>query len=118
MALKEAYKTIKKIGHKERSNKHILHKISRAIVNEALENDLLIVLGKLKGIRKNGKGRRFNRKPNNGFPYSRLSQFIEYKARWLGILVLKIDERNASKLYVINVEAKNLNRTILWLPKL
>ena len=86
LALKKAYKTIKKIGYKERRVVNdILHKISRAIVNEALENDSMIVLGNLKGIRKNNKGRRFNRKLNNGFPYYRLSQFIEYKAKWLGI---------------------------------
>lgn len=50
----------------------ILHKISKAIVDEALENDSMIVLGDLKGIRRNGEGRKFNRKLNNGFPYHRL----------------------------------------------
>jgi putative transposase len=98
LALKKAYRTIKKIGDKERRvTNDILHKISRAIVNEALENNAMIVLGKLKGIRKNGKGRRFNRKLNNGFPYYKLSRFIEYKAEWLGIKVVKISERNTSK---------------------
>jgi IS605 OrfB family transposase len=67
------------------------------IVNEALENGSMIVLGKLKGIRSNGKGRRFNIKLNNGFPYHRLSQFIEYKAKWLGIKVVKVSERNTSR---------------------
>jgi len=57
----------------------------------------VIVLGNLKGIRRNGRGRAFNRKLNNGFPYHRLSQFIEYKARWHGIRVIKISERNTSK---------------------
>ena len=75
----------------------ILHKISRAIVNEASENDSMIVLGNLKGIRRNDKGRRFNRKLNNGFPYHKLSRFIEYKARWLGIKIIRISERNTSK---------------------
>ena len=98
LALKKAYKTIKKIGNKERRvTNDILHKISRAIVREALENDSIIVLGNLNGIRKNGKGRRFNRKLNNGFPYYKLSQFVEYKAGWLGIKVIKISERNTSK---------------------
>ncbi len=41
----------------------------------------MVVLGDLKGIRINGKGRRFDRKLNNGFPYYRLGMFIEYKAR-------------------------------------
>ena len=99
LALKKAYKTIKKIGHKERRVVNdILHKISRAIVNEALENDSMIVFGDLKGIRRKGKVRKFNRKLNNGFPYYKLSKFIEYKARWLGIKVIKVSERNASKL--------------------
>lgn len=97
LALKNAHKAIKKIGHKERRVVNdILHKISRAIVNEALANESTIVLGNLKGIRRKSKSRRFNRKLNNGFPYYRLSQFIEYKARWLGIKVLKISERNTS----------------------
>jgi putative transposase len=99
LALKKAYRTIKKIGHREKRRVNdVLHKISRAIVNEALENSSMIVLGSLKGIRGNGKGRRFNRKLNNGFPYYRLSRFIEYKARWLGIKVVKISERNTSKI--------------------
>jgi len=98
LALKKAYKTIKKIGHKERRVVNdIIHKISKAIVKEALENDSMIVLGNLKGIRRNGKGRKFNRKLNNGFPYYKLSQFIEYKARWHGIRVIKISESNTSK---------------------
>jgi len=95
---KKSYKAIKKIGCKERRIiNDILHKISRTIVSEALENDSMIVLGDLKGIRRNGRGRAFNRKLNNGFPYHRLSQFIEYKARWHGIKVVKISERDTSK---------------------
>jgi putative transposase len=91
LALKKAYKTIKKIGNKERRViNDLLHKISRAIVNEALENDSMIVLGKLKDMRKKDKGRKHNRKLNNGFPYHRLSKFIEYKARWVGIKVIKV----------------------------
>ena len=58
----------------------------------------MIVLGNLKGIRRSGKGRRFKRKLNNGFPYYKLSRFIEYKARWLGIKVIKISEKNTSKI--------------------
>jgi putative transposase len=99
LALKKAYKTIKKIGNKERRVVNdILHKISRAIVNEALNNDSMIVLGNLKGIRKNGKGRKFNRKLNIGFPFYKFSKFIEYKAKWLGIKVIKISEKYTSKI--------------------
>jgi len=98
LALKKAYRALKRLGHKERRVVNdILHKISRAIVDEALENDSMIVLGKLRGIRRNSKGRRFNRKLNNGFPYHRLSHFIEYKAKWLGLKVIKVSERNTSR---------------------
>ncbi|MGC8937331.1 MAG: IS200/IS605 family accessory protein TnpB-related protein, partial [Candidatus Methanomethylicaceae archaeon] len=65
---------MKKVGHKERRiTDDILHKISRAIVNEALESSSIIVLGNLRGIRRKDKGRRLNRKLNNGFPYCKLS---------------------------------------------
>lgn len=117
LALKKAYKTIKKIGHKERRRvNNILHKISRAIVKEALKNDSMIVLGRLKGIRKNNKGKRFNRKLNNGFPYYKLSQFIEYKAKWLGIKVIKVSEKNTSMPWMWGKGASS--RKPLQMPKL
>ncbi|KPV65194.1 MAG: putative transposase [Candidatus Bathyarchaeota archaeon BA1] len=61
---------VKKVGsHERRIVNHELHKISKAIVQEARETNSAIVLGKLKGIRKNGngKGRRFDRKLNSFF---------------------------------------------------
>jgi len=92
------FKAIKKIGNKEkRVVDDLLHKISREIVNRAKRENAVIVLGDLKGIRKQNKGRKFNRKLNS-FPYYRLSQFIEYKAAWEGITVIKINEANTSKL--------------------
>ncbi|MEM3660216.1 MAG: transposase [Thermoproteota archaeon] len=98
LALKKAYGAIKKIGDKEqRMVNDILHKISREIVDEALETDAMIAMGNLKGIRENDKGKRFNRKLN-GFSYYKLGKLIEYKARWLGIKVVKVNERNTSKL--------------------
>ncbi|MEM3467012.1 MAG: transposase [Thermoproteota archaeon] len=98
LALKKAYDAIKKIGDRERRVVNdILHKVSREIVNEALETNAMIAIGNLKGIKERDRGRRFNRKLN-GFPYHRLSEFIEYKARWHGIKVIKVSERNTSKL--------------------
>jgi len=94
---KKALKTIKKIGnHEQRIVNYELHKISKAIVQEALENNSTIVLGELKGIRRNGGGRRFNRKLNS-FPYHKLASFIEYKAQWQGIPVLKVSEAYTSQ---------------------
>jgi transposase, IS605 OrfB family, central region len=75
----------------------LLHKISREIVNRAKEENAVIVLGDLKGIRKQNRGRKFNRKLNT-FPYYRLSKFIEYKASWEGIAVIKVSEANTSRI--------------------
>ncbi|MEM3390545.1 MAG: hypothetical protein QXI42_02765 [Thermoproteota archaeon] len=44
----------------------------KEIVNEALETDAMIAMGYLKGIRKNDRGKRFERKLD-GFPYHKLA---------------------------------------------
>ncbi len=72
---KKLLKEIKRIKHTEkRKVNDVLHKISRAIVNEAGEKNAVIVLGNLKGIRKSakGKGRCFNRIVSN-MPYYKLT---------------------------------------------
>ncbi len=92
-------KAIKKVGnHEKRIVNHELHKISKAIVEEAKRTNSAIVLGKLNGVRKNGngKGRRFNRKLNS-FPYHKLSSYIKYKAEWLGIPVMMVSEAYTSQ---------------------
>ena len=62
------FKAIKKIGKKERRVvDDLLHKISREMVKRAKEENAAIVLGNLKGIRKQNKGRKFSRKLNT-FP--------------------------------------------------
>jgi len=95
---KNAYGAIKKIGnHERRTVDSILHTISKRIVEEADRNNSMIVLGDLKGIRSNHKGRPFNRRLNS-FPFYRLVQFITYKASWLGIPVIKIKEAYTSQL--------------------
>jgi putative transposase len=49
LGLKKAIDTIKKIGdHEKRITNNIIHKITREIVNQAIETDSLIVLGKLR----------------------------------------------------------------------
>ncbi|HXX96105.1 MAG TPA: IS200/IS605 family accessory protein TnpB-related protein [Candidatus Bathyarchaeia archaeon] len=62
---------------------HELHKISKAIVEEATRTNAVIVLGKFKGIRKSIKGSRRMRRLINNFPYYRLVQYIKYKAAWM-----------------------------------
>jgi len=95
---KKLLKKIKEIGQKEkRKVNDCLHKISNAIVKQAIVNNSIIVLGNLKGIRKSakGKGKRFNRIVNN-MPYYKLTKMIEYKANWNGISVMKVSEAYTS----------------------
>jgi len=90
-------KVIKRIGHKEkRIVNNYLHKISKSIVELATGTNSSIVLGDLKGIRRNRKGKRLNRILSN-WAYYKLTKYIEYKANWLGIKVMKIKENGTSK---------------------
>jgi putative transposase len=94
---KKAYGAVKKIGNRERKVvDSILHTISRRIVDEADKKNSTIVLGDLKGIRANRGDRSFNRRLNS-FPFYRLAKFIEYKASWLGIPVIKVNEAHTSQ---------------------
>lgn len=89
-------KKIKQIGRTEnRKVNDILHKISRQIVNDAVNSNSVIILGELKGIRKSAKGRRMNRIISS-MPYYKLTKYIEYKANWEGVRIVKIDERGTS----------------------
>ena len=103
LGLKKAIDTIKKIGdHEKRIANDIIHKITREIVNRAIETDSLIVLGKLKGLRNQEKkkgirrGRKFNRKLS-GFPYFKFTEYLTYKAALAGIKVIKIFENWTSQ---------------------
>ena len=97
---KKLLKKIKQIGHKEKRivDDH-LHKISQELVRLAHQHNALIVLGDLKEIRSSakGKGKRFSRIVSN-MPYYKLTKYIEYKANWLGIKVVKIKENGTSKI--------------------
>ena len=95
---KGTYGTIKKLGnHERRITDSILHTISKKIVEEADRNNSVIVLGDLKGIRANRKGRSFNRRLS-GFPFYRFTQLTTYKAAWRGIQVIKINEALTSQI--------------------
>jgi putative transposase len=102
LGLKKAIDAIKKIGdHEKRIVNDIIHKITREIVNRAIQTDSLIVLGKLKGLRnqekkKGRRGRKFNRKLS-GFPYFKFTEYLTYKAALAGIKVIKIFENWTSQ---------------------
>ncbi|MGQ9468632.1 MAG: RNA-guided endonuclease TnpB family protein [Nitrososphaerales archaeon] len=85
-------RVVKRFGSKEkRVVNYWLHKYSNIIVKEAFKNNELIVLGNLKGIRKNHGSRSYNRRLSS-FPFYKFGQYIIYKANWLGLRVLKISE--------------------------
>lgn len=71
---KKLLKVIRRIGTKEsHTTNDQLHKIAKNIVDEAERRNVIIAIGNPKGIRKNSKGRRFNRKLNS-WPYWKLRQ--------------------------------------------
>jgi len=90
-----------KYGTKQ-SNKvsQILHHVSKAVVQEAKDKSLGIVMENLKGIRKlyrkgNGQGRKY-RSRLNSWSYYELQRQIDYKARWEGIKVLYVTPQKTS----------------------
>ncbi|NIP34495.1 MAG: IS200/IS605 family element transposase accessory protein TnpB, partial [Thermoplasmata archaeon] len=88
---------IKRIGHTEhRKVDARLHVIAADLVNQAREIGAVIALGDLTGIRGTSKGRRMNRIVN-AMPFNRLSTFIEYKAAWAGVPIIKVDEAYSSR---------------------
>ena len=64
------------------------HKVSRAIINFAKENNISVIrLEKLANIRQTARTSRKNEKNLHTWSFYRLSQFIEYKANLEGIKV-------------------------------
>ncbi len=88
-------------GNKEhRIMKDLDHKMSRRVVNYALKNKLRIVLEKLQGIRKRarkGTGSKARNSVVNSWSFYRLQSFIEYKAKKLGIPVVKVSPEFTSQ---------------------
>ncbi len=90
-------RVIKRIGHTEhRKVDARLHNIAASLIEQAREMGAVIAIGDLSGIRKGSRGRRMNRIVN-AMPFNRLSQFIEYKAAWAGVPVIKVDEAYSSR---------------------
>lgn len=91
-------KLVKKIRNREsRIVRDLNHKISRKVVDNALENKSGIVLEDLKGIRKTKKQAKGFRYSLHSWSFYQLRQFIEYKAKLLGIPVVKIDPAYTSQ---------------------
>lgn len=95
LGMKKAIDTIKKIGDREkRIVNDIIHKISRDIVNQAVETNAVIILGNIKYLRKR-RQKQYRRRMARllaGFPYYKLMQYIRYKAALAGIKVIEVSE--------------------------
>jgi len=92
------YKLVKKIKNKEsKIVRDLNHKISRRIVDEAVKQNAGIVLEDLTGIRGTKKQTKSFKYSLNSWSFFQLRQFIEYKAKLLGIPVIKIDPAYTSQ---------------------
>jgi len=95
---KKLLKVIKRIGKKEsRIVNDQMHKVAKAIVDEAERLNAIIAIGNPRCIRASGRGRRFNRKLNS-WPFWKLRRYIDYKANWRGIQVIEVSEAYTSQL--------------------
>jgi len=76
---------------------HLLHTATKTIVAVAVQRKTAIVLENIEGIRSlyrkgNGQGRRY-RGRMNGWSFGEAQQQIEYKARWVGLPVIRLSRR-------------------------
>ena len=90
-------RVIKRIGPTEHRKVNArLHVIAADLVEKARGMGAVIALGDLTDIRKSSRGKRMNRIVNS-MPFNRLSTFIEYKAAWAGVPIIKVNEAYSSR---------------------
>ena len=96
---KKKIKAVKRINNKEqRIMKDIDHKISRAIINEAVKRNVnTIKLEQLQNIRSSTRTSRKNNHSLHTWSFYRLTQFIEYKAALAGIKVVYVNPAYTSQ---------------------
>jgi len=76
---------------------HLLHNATKTIVAIAVQRRTAIVLENIEGIRSlyqkgNGQGRKY-RGRMNGWSFGEAQRQIEYKARWVGLPVIRLSRR-------------------------
>jgi len=95
---KAAKRLMKKRTKKEqRFATHVNHVISKSIVAKVKDSGRGIALEDLKGIRDRITVRKHQRRQHNSWAFSQLRQFIEYKAKLVGVLVKCVDPRYTSQ---------------------
>jgi len=93
-------KAIRKLNDKEqRIMKDIDHKISREVVNFALKNKVTVIhMEQLSNIRKTTRTSRKNNRSLHTWSFYRLANYIEYKAKLVGIEVNYVNPAYTSQL--------------------
>src|SRR5467141_1106900 len=76
---------------------HLLHTATKTVVETAVQHRQAIVLEDIRGIRRlyrkgNGQGRKY-RSRMNGWSFSMAQRQLEYKARWIGLPVIRLSRR-------------------------
>lgn len=93
-----AKRLLKKRNKKEhRFATHINHVISKAIVVIAKDTKCAIALENLKGIKTRTTVRKKQRATHHSWGFHQLANFIEYKAKLIGIPIIYVDPRNTSR---------------------
>lgn len=96
---KKKMSVVKRIEHKEtRVFRDIDHKVSRKIVDFAVDNNVKVIkLERLTNIRSTARTSRKNERNLHTWSFYRLAEYIEYKARLLGIQVVYVNPKDTSK---------------------
>lgn len=95
---KSTRRRLKKLSGKEqRFATWTNHNISKSIVEKAKCTGQGIAVEELTGIRGRVKARKPQRSTLHSWSFFQLRQFIEYKARLLGVPVVAVDPRNTSR---------------------
>lgn len=92
------FRAVKQFKNREsRIVRDLNHKISRKLVEEAKKNNAGLVFEDLKGIRNTKKQARSFKYFLHSWSFYQLLKFVEYKAKLLGVPVVKIDPRYSSQ---------------------
>lgn len=95
---KQKLRLVKKIKNREsRIVRDLNHKVSRKVVDYALKSNAGIVLEDLSGIRDTRKQAKSFKYSLHSWSFYQLRRFLEYKAKLLGVPVVKIDPAYTSQ---------------------
>jgi putative transposase len=88
---------------------NILNRISKDVVERALENKSAIIFEDIRYIRSmyrkgNYQGRHYRRQMNSNWPYGEIKRQVEYKAQWEGVPIIHLSKSEtrgtSSKCYI------------------